>query len=317
MLPEPAATDWSFPRAATSVEMLVRYAERRGVPPRTALAGTGLRLAGGAREPLVTAAQELTVVRNLRRVLGEVGAEVGRTYRAESFGPLGLALLGSRTVRDAMEVALRFIDLSYAFALPRVEVTGDRVRVTVDGSPLPDDVRRFLVERDAVAIATVLDSLVPGGVGGSLEPAEDAAVLTFAAAELGRPLARDQPSARESAAAICADIVADRRRRTGLAQDVRVLIAQQLPEGALAGRVAAALGLSERTLRRRLAAEDVHFQTLLDEVREPLARALLSGTSLPVAEVGRRLGYSGATSFITAHRRWTGRTPRAGSARRS
>jgi len=313
VLPEPAATDWGFPRAATGVEVLVRYAVRHGVPARTALAGTGLLAAEGERldVPMVTAAQELTVVRNLRRLLGEVGADVGATYRAESFGPLGLALLGSRTVRDAMDVALRFIDLTYAFVIPRVEVAGNRVTVTMDGSSLPGDVRDFLVARDATAVATVLDSLVPGGVGGRLEPRGDGALLTFGVAELDRPLARDHAQARASAAAICADLAADRRRRTGLAQDVRVLIAQQLRDGAPSAGVAAALGMSERTLRRRLAAEGVRFQQLLDEVREPLARALLTRTSLPVAEVGRRLGYSGATTFIAAYRRWTGHTPRA------
>ncbi|HET9420777.1 MAG TPA: helix-turn-helix transcriptional regulator, partial [Nocardioides sp.] len=136
--------------------------------------------------------------------------------------------------------------------------------------------------------------------------------------ELARPLARDHPDAREQAAAICAELVADRRQLTGLGQDVRVLIAQRLPTGATVAGVAAGLGMSERTLRRRLAAEGLRFQQLLDDVRASLATAMLAGAgTLPVEEVALRLGYSGATSFIHAHRRWTGRTPRARSTRRS
>jgi AraC-like DNA-binding protein len=312
MLGDPAATDWSFPRAAAGVDLLVRYAVAHGVPATHALAGTGLDAPAAAPGRMVTAAQELTVVRNLRRLLGEVGADVGRSYRPESFGAFGFALLASRTVLDAMDVALRFIDLSYAFAIPRAEVHGERVEVHVGGERLPADVRRFLVARDATAIRTVLDGLVPGGVGGRLDVGEEAAVLTFGVGELGRPLVRDHPEAREQAAAICADLVADRRQLTGLAQDVRVLIAQQLPAGATSSRVASALGLSERTLRRRLAAEGHSFQRLLDDVRESLARAMLTGPStLPVEEIALRLGYSGATSFIHAHRRWTGSTPRS------
>lgn len=313
MLQEPAATDWSFARAASGVEILVRYAAARGVAAERVLAGSGLDpRPAGAAAGMVTAAQELHVVRRLSRLLGDVGADVGRGYRPESFGVFGFALLGSRTVLDAMNVALRFIDLSYAFAIPRAELEGDRVVVTIDGSRLPPDVRRFLVARDATAIRTVLDGLVPGGVGGHLELGEEVAVLDFAARELRRPLARDHPAAREQASLICAELVADRRQRTGLAQDVRVLIAQQLPSGASLAGVAAALHLSERTLRRRLAADGTGFQQLLDEVRESLAAALLGGSStLPVEEVAVRLGYSGATSFIHAHRRWTGRTPRA------
>ena len=312
MLREPAATDWGFPAAVAGVDILVRYAEAHGVPTARALTGSGLPAHRRALDQMVTAAQELTVIRNLRRILGEVGADVGRTYRPESFGVFGFALLGSRTVLDAMNVALRFIDLSYAFVIPRAEVREDRVVVTADGSGLPADVRRFLVERDATAIHTVLDGLVPGGVGARLQIEDGTAVITFGVDELARPLARDHPEAREQAAAICAGLVADRRQLSGLGQDVRVLIAQQLPTGASATRVAAALGMSERTLRRRLAAEGLHFQHLLDDVRASLATAMLAGAgTLPVEEIALRLGYAGATSFIHAHRRWTGRTPRA------
>jgi Arabinose-binding domain of AraC transcription regulator, N-term len=129
MLREPAASDWGFSRAAAGVEHLVRYAGAHDVPASRALAGTGLREVPAGSEQMVTAAQELAVVRNLRRILGEVGADVGRTYRAESFGVLGFALLASRTVLDAMDVALRFIDLSFAFAIPRAEIDGPEVTV--------------------------------------------------------------------------------------------------------------------------------------------------------------------------------------------
>ena len=76
--------------------------------------------------------------------------------------------------------------------------------------------------------------------------------------------------------------------------------------------------MSERTLRRRLAAAGLPFQQLLDDVRASLASAMLAGAiTLPVEEIAVRLGYAGATSFIHAHRRWTGHTPRARSTRRS
>ncbi|MFA6299995.1 MAG: AraC family transcriptional regulator ligand-binding domain-containing protein, partial [Nocardioides sp.] len=173
-LPAPAAVDWGFPRSATAVLLLVEYAGSRGVGAGRALAGTGLRpedLADGE----VTAAQELTVVRTLRGLLGEVGVEVGERYRASTFGAFGYAMLASRTVLDAMELALRFIDLSFAFAIPRAEVVGDTVVITVDGGELPPDVRRFLVQRDTTAVVAVLDGLVPGGVGGRVTWGADAA----------------------------------------------------------------------------------------------------------------------------------------------
>jgi AraC-like DNA-binding protein len=303
-LPEPAAGDWGFPRSAAAVALLVDYAGARGVDARVALVGTGLRpadLDGGE----VTAAQELRVVRTLHRLLGEVGRDVGERYQASTFGAFGFALLASRTVLDAMVVALRFIDLSFAFAIPRAELMGDRVVVTLESGDLPADVRRFLVERDATAVRVVLDALVPGGVGGELTWGDGGARLEFGADQLARPLPERSPERLALAARMCEDVVDARRARTGLAQDVRVLITQRLPEGAPMPEVAAALALSERQLRRRLAAEGVGYRELLDEVRSSLAAALHGGrATMPAAEVASRLGYADASAYLHARRRW-------------
>lgn len=314
MLPEPAAADWAFPRSAAGLALLVEYGAGRGVPPARALLGTGLgpaalaQAAAGGGE--VTAEQELRVVRTLHRLLGEVGRDVGARYRASTFGAFGFAMLSSRTVLDAMTVALRFIDLSHAFAIPRAGLEGEEVVVDVDGAALPSDVRRFLVERDTSAIVTVLESLVPGGVGARTTWAPGAARVVFGVDQLDRPLPERSPERLELAQRLCSEVVDRRRARRGLAQDVRVLVAQRLGHGAPMTEVAAALAMTERTLRRRLAAEGVGYQELLDEVRASLALALLDGrATMPVADVAARLGYAESASFIRAFRRWTGRTP--------
>lgn len=305
---------WDFPRSAAGVRVLVEYAVAGGLTAEVALAGSGLTpvdLAGGGEE--VTAAQELRVVRNLRAGLGEVGAEVGRGYRAETFGILGYALLASPTLLDAMNVALRFLDLSNTFAIPRVEVTGDRVRISVSGADLPADVRRFLVERDAAAIRAVLDELVPGDPVTAVDRPGETVVVSLPIRALERPLARSDPGSLALSVALCRDVVDRRRRRSGTAGHTRVLITQRLASGAPMPDVAAALGLSERTLRRRLAGDGTTYQRLLDEVRQSLAEELLATGRLSVGEVAVRLGYAEASSFILAHRRWTGRTPGTGA----
>ena len=312
-LEAPAAQDWEFPRSATGVAILVDVGRRHGVSRRSLLSGTGLSTDLDVPGAEVTAGQELRVVRNLCQRLGhDAGPVVGRAYRLGSFGPFGFAVLSSRTVQEAMNVALRFIDLSYTFAIPSADVAGDEVRVLVDGTSLPADVRAFLVARDATAIQAVLDELVPGGVGGHLVLYDDHAQLTFGVAELDRPLPRGDSDTVAIYEELCAEVVQTRRRRSGITQDVRVLVAQQLATGAPMATVAYALGLSERSLRRRLAEESVGYQALLDEVRASVACALLRGpATLPVEELAVRLGYAGATSFIHAFRRWTGTTPSA------
>ncbi|GAA4693745.1 helix-turn-helix domain-containing protein [Nocardioides nanhaiensis] len=310
--------DWAFPRAATGLRVLLTYGRDHGLGARTVLAGTGLQagslgLASGSGAAEVTAAQELRVVRNLVARLGEgIGPDVGSRYRAETFGVFGYALRSSRTLGEAVEVALTYLDLSHAFALPRAEVVGDEVVGRLDGGGLPVDVREVLVARDATAVLTVLDDLVPGGTGASLELTGSTATLRVAVSEMARPLPRDGADAAERSRLLCEQVVEPRRRRTGLAADVRVLVTQRLPEGAPMTAVAADLGRSERTLRRELAAAGVGYRELLDEVRASLAAELLrSGPTLGVDALARRLGYAEATSFIAAFRRWTGTTPAA------
>ncbi len=73
--------------------------------------------------------------------------------------------------------------------------------------------------------------------------------------------------------------------------------------------VADALGLSPRTLQRRLEGEDTSFQEVLDGVREQLAMSYLVNESLTVSEIAYLLGYSELRAFDRAFRRWTGKTP--------
>ncbi len=312
---EPVAAHWDFPRSTAGVLVLLRFGEAAGVQSQRALVGTGLRVGdlggpggpGGQGGPggEVTAAQELRVVRSLHRTLGEVGAAVGERYDAATFGAFGFAMLASRTVLDAMAFAVRFIDLSHAFALPRAEVIDARVVVSLSGEGLPADVRRFLLERDAVAVHRVIESLVPGGVGAVLAWESPGATISFGADQLDRPLPERSPQRLALAAQVCADIVDVRRARSGLAKDVRILITQRLEHGAPMGEVAAALALSERTLRRRLSSEGVGYQELLDEVRSSLATALLGGrATMPVAAVAARLGYADAAALGHARARW-------------
>jgi AraC-like DNA-binding protein len=73
--------------------------------------------------------------------------------------------------------------------------------------------------------------------------------------------------------------------------------------------VAAELGLSDRTLRRRLQDKQTSFRAVVDEVVAPLARRYLTETALTVGEIAERLGYSEPASLVRAFRRWTGTTP--------
>lgn len=74
-------------------------------------------------------------------------------------------------------------------------------------------------------------------------------------------------------------------------------------------RVSRRLGMSERTLQRRLTDFGVTFQQLLDEERHAWSIALLADRHLAIGEVAFLLGYSEPSAFARAFKRWTGMAP--------
>jgi AraC-like DNA-binding protein len=75
--------------------------------------------------------------------------------------------------------------------------------------------------------------------------------------------------------------------------------------------IARRLGVSARTLQRRLEDEGTSFGEVLDDTRRQTALALLADPALSVAEVSSSVGYAEQFAFNKAFRRWTGRSPSA------
>ncbi len=92
--------------------------------------------------------------------------------------------------------------------------------------------------------------------------------------------------------------------------DVQQLITTLLPSGqSKKAAVAPELGMSSRTLTRRLAKDGLTYQGLLDEVRQNLALQYLKDRRINIKKVAYLLGYSEASAFYHAFRRWTDSSP--------
>jgi AraC-like DNA-binding protein len=123
------------------------------------------------------------------------------------------------------------------------------------------------------------------------------------------PLERSEPRLRDILQRHADTLMAAVRHDDGLAP-VRTEIQRQLPNGApKLGTVAKALAMSARTLQCRLQEHGTSFQALVDEERAAAARAYLSDARLGLDEIAFLLGYSEASAFSRAFKRWTGRTP--------
>ena len=96
----------------------------------------------------------------------------------------------------------------------------------------------------------------------------------------------------------------------GLERRVRIQISQLLSEGTpTVAAVADRLGMSGRTLQRRLSEQGYAFQDLVDEARKELAERLLRRTDYALAEVAFLTGFSEQSTFTRAFKRWRGQTP--------
>lgn len=101
-------------------------------------------------------------------------------------------------------------------------------------------------------------------------------------------------------------------RNATMADRVRSVLMEALPGGeGEAAKVAKRLGVSTRSLQRRLAADGTSFNAELRSLRTRLSRQYLSDTSHSSAEIAFLLGYDDPNSFIRAFHNWTGTTPEA------
>jgi AraC-like DNA-binding protein len=88
-------------------------------------------------------------------------------------------------------------------------------------------------------------------------------------------------------------------------------VAPLLPHGrAKADEIARQLGMSLRTLERRLGSEGLTFTGILSELRVDLARRYLLEEDLAISKIAWLLGYQDVTAFTHAFKRWTGKSPR-------
>ncbi|MEU8899914.1 AraC family transcriptional regulator ligand-binding domain-containing protein [Nocardia sp. NPDC048505] len=321
-------------RPVTSVALLVEYAVGRGLATPDVLRDTEIteaQLTEPAGEVMLV--QELRVLRNIVAGLDDepgMGFLAGLLCHPPSLGVLGFALLTSPNLRHALEIGLRYADLSFTAAAHALHDAGSELHIIRDDSALPPEIRRFALERDLAAISTIQQDLLSTRIPvervevpfdahpvyemfGAVLGVEDIrfgaprTALVVQASVLQLPLPQANVAGARMYEQQCADLVQRRRSRVGISKQVRQLLVR---EGGMAeqARIAVALNLSVRTLRRRLAEEGTSFRELSNETLGLLAEELL-GAGLTVENVADRLGYSSVSAFTSAFRAWHGLSP--------
>ena len=330
-----AHASWNFRRGTASVRLLATLAMEHGLTMEQVLQGTSLTPAIlHDHKGEIEAGDELTVITNMVRLLPHVpwlGLEAGARYRLTTYGIWGYALISSPTLHSAAELALRYLSLTYAFTHITMTSAHGVTSFTLGDLEVPPEVRRFIVERDAVALRTLQKDIFQAAIPlhritfkgpapayaskyldhFGIEPQFSASAnrAEFPSQYLDMPL----PQANEMTVSICEEMCRDllnqRRSRHGCAAVVRNRLLHtpgKLPD---METIAAELCMTSRTLRRHLVAEGTTFRDLVDEVRLILALELIETAHMGHKEIALRLGFHDLSSFIQAFRRWKGVTP--------
>ena len=259
--------------------------------------------------------------------IDHVGLLSGAGWRLDHLGILGQLVRNSETFGDAMQSVVLHHWLNGAGAAPFLFRADSLVEigyaVYATGVPHSDHVYDAALAAWLTMIREICgSSWVPSQVflprsrpanpapyqrlfGAPVTFNSDHAALRFPASQLAAPLAGADRERRTllgpTLTAIGPEPIAPRSHRL-----VRIMLARG---DTTAEALAATLSLSRRTLDRRLKAQDLSFQTVLDAVRYEVARQLLEISSIDIGSIARALGYAEPSPFTRAFKRWSGQTP--------
>lgn len=193
--------------------------------------------------------------------------------------------------RHQMEFCLTFL-VRLVRHLTGVQLTASRVALAHRRSARSSELSAFL--------------------GCDIEFAESADEIAFPAATRTIPLVSADPYLNELLSANFEEALSRRlATRSSLRTAVENAIVPLLPHGkARVSEIARQLGLSERTLARRLVAEGATYSEILETLRCDLARQYLADPGLSISQVAWLLGYEETSAFTHAFKRWMGMTPR-------
>jgi AraC-like DNA-binding protein len=259
--------------------------------------------------------------------------EVGTTAPLWVESPVFQATLGCRTLGAALHWTCRFFPLLQDGADLHLEINGERAALSyrvldpiiwprhVDAvytlalqsrlirAACPDAWAQvqIVVEAEPPAADKCLASVVqaPVAYGGSSN------CILFPARCLAAPfsvLGKCNPDLIVT----LAKELSSKQRETSTTERTRQLIFSEMSEGRVNQTIIARkLGLSSRTLRRRLAEEDESFQAILDDCRMKFATLELRiRERVSLSEMALKLGYTEHATFSRAFNRWAGMPPR-------
>jgi AraC-like DNA-binding protein len=317
-----------------------RNAGRAGVDVGPALAQAGLATEEiDDKNATIGVANQIRFVELMADALGDanLGFHLAFDHDVREIGLLYYVAASADTLGSALRRAERYVKIQNEGV--RIKVSKGksvRVRFEYSGVARHTDVQQIeFIIGSIIRIARQLTgrSLHPthirmmhrlAGDRARLERLLDATIedgagvdeIEFPAASWNLPIESADPHLHRLCVQSCEEALARRETQSSpLKVKVENAIAALLPHGqARHDIVAAKLGMSPRTLARRLSSEGSSFAGILADMRSALARRYLGDRTLPISQIAWLLGYTEIGTFTRAFQRWTGMPPSAARA---
>ena len=259
-----------------------------------------------------------------------LGLHVGSGFDLKNYGILGYAALNCATLGDAMTNVARYYAVMRKGARFSLDVTNETASITFHTLAGPAAIPRPEAELAVTRVCAGIRALV----GGDWAPCEthfahdgpagkDEYESFFKSPvrfrmDANRLLLKRRDFKRRNEAAdrrlyeilrLRMEDLLPHEESDDLVGKVREEVARLLSEGAPLAEVAKRLGVGARTLQRRLRDRGLGFNGIVDDVRRERSFLYLQREDLTVSEIAFRLGYSEASAFDRAFRRWSGTSP--------
>jgi AraC-like DNA-binding protein len=331
----PGADERVYP--AQKIAVVLEALAREGIAAGQALMGVGLSEQDIADPTIrVSLTQVIVCFRNAIRLSSDpmFAYRTGLHFHMSTYGMYGFAMLSSMDFRQTMRFAQQYhqlaaplVDMAFTeengFGVwtitpkPHPQIDAAMYRQVVEiyfgihtslhrdvmGSEFtPRELRvTFEAPSDPAACADVL--------GAPIRFRHASNQLVFDAGWLDRRPSLGNTLTYAAVIETCDRFVDELHQRAGIVGNVRHLLLTNLMRNLSLQEVAKELGMSERTLRRRLADQGASYRHLMDELRRDVAISYLRETRMTVEDIAYVLGFSDPANFRQAFRRWTSATP--------
>lgn len=308
----------------------------RGIDAETVLARTGLSQ-DDVRDPraLTSIRQYLTACDNILSAGADLDLAfaIGARLHLSAYGMYGYALMCSPSMKDFFDFAVRY----HRLATPAFQLgwrrEGDRAIWTFAETYMHlmgKDLREFLVRQQLTQISTHMRDVVGPDLrpikanlalddagrkdrderllGFRCEFGQDGHELHYPASILDRAPELANRLTRAMLEETCDRLIGQAKMASGVSGEVYQLLMLAPNRFPSMQAVALQLGMTERTLRRRLDDEDHSYAAIVDDIRKRLTLEYLQTTRMSADDIAWKVGFGDSSNLRRAVKRWTGST---------